>query len=1142
MEILVEREIIGYGAGATHTSILANTPIKPGSVKVWGNIGTENLSGVDDGANGISGDHIVSGSINYSDGVITVEFDQSIPAGNEVFVSYFYLSSGVSDLNKVQYVSQDFQTLSLDNLQFLRKYFPEDYNDYVAASMGMSLVDINTYARQNLFWNLNRKVTDFYFPTAKSPTNISILGRTLGYKARGATAAIVPIQVTLPDAPYGFAVTIQKPFAFQGPSGLQFEYRGTVPIVFAPGESQKTFDVREGETRTDNFISDGENGQVFKILGLEDGQYIEDGSIKIIIDGVEWTEYDLLPFEQVEAFETNLIASPPTIKFGDGVQGIVPSENAPISVEYVVCSGFAGRIASNSIEEPVVPLTANFENITVEISQPSASAGGDDPEDSRSITVNAPLFQKTQDRAITKQDYDYLCNNYPNVAKADAQIIRDVSSDVIMNGVFSSIESYLSNLRAADRYLAPRPQISKIVFDKNLIEDDIISIDIDATTYGVIFITDNLTTLQTLAGELQADPKIESAIVSECSEGNSIVLTGVANESFTINNETVIGGGVATVTITELTPPPNQEQQIALDLDMSEGNVFSLEYDSTLISVPYKSDTATALNEMAAAIRDFAEAPEASINETQSVPEQVQEIVFNKNFFKGNLIKFYVKDLSITEPVDTLVQVNFSTDNLTTFNLIKTKLEALSFIESVVVDPGNNKLDVHTYPVEPQLISNEIVAYIDAVGGTSYSNVLINFPVRPLSIKIRIGDAIATADGVGNISGSGITGSINYATGSISLDISGMAPAPSPGTPIYINYLYNSPSRTIEFTSIEVTLNTVTVDETARTINVVTDSTADLSLANGVVTPASPAAITSTEVQSMIEEDLGSVAGIANDIESQCSTLKEYLNANLSDGCRANTVQVSLLSKDAARKYIAPPQSLLDELKTYLEERKDAVHTISTVSGFDKVIEVDIRIEVEIGPNAIEDDVVNTINDALKKSDSQPYGLMIEREFNVSLYLSKLYDAVTANLEKDRDFTYLNAIIEGPALHSTQLQDDEHITIGNDGVSQIVAYTTKYQPIVENYVYIKVDGVTVAEDDGNEVISEVLGSSYTVLGSVHYQTGQIDFEITPAPASNESITVSYYKSLLDRRGNLICPEGHVLQYGLVNIDVIPRAL
>jgi hypothetical protein len=1136
-EILIEREIIGYGPGATHTTILANLPVKPGSLKVWGNIGTENLSGADNGANQITGDHIVSGTVDYSTGVITVEFDQSIPASNEVFVSYTYFKAGVSTLNRVRYVNQDFDSLTSDVTQFIRKYFAADYNDYISSSMGMALVDIVSYAKQNLFWYLNRKVTDFYFPTAKSPTNISILGRTLGYKAQGASPAIVPITVTLSDGPYSFPVTIQAPFAFEGPNGLQFEYRGTVDIVYAPGEVTKTFDVREGETRTDSFISDGTNNQVFKILGLDSDEYIEDGSVKVLVNGEEWTEYDLLPFEAVEAFETNLIASPPTVKFGDGVQGIVPSENFGISVEYVVCHGFRGRIASGTIEAPVVPLTANLENIDLLISQPTSSAGGDDPEDSRSITVNAPLFQKTQDRAITKGDYDWLSNNYPNVAKADAQIVRSVDSDVTLTGVFSEIESQVSNLRVADRYLTPRPQITTITFTKDIIPEDTVFLEVDGTPYTQTFDTDSQTTLEALATQIEAHAKIESAVLRATEYGNVLVLTGVADETFTITNEQVTGGTVAGVTVLQLSPPPAQEQRITLDADLFEGNVFSLEYDGNLLEIPYETSTEDAITAMGAAIEGFAEVPEASVNETQSAPRQIHEIEFNKDFYKGNLIKFYVKDLSLEEPVDTLVQVGFTTDNASTYALVAAKLAALSFIQLVTPDAGNKKLTVHTYSQIPQEISDEVIAYGDA-SNTVFTGTALNTPIKAGTFKIQVGAVVGVDDGLEVITGTGISGTVSYSSGAISITF---AAAPAAGAAIYINYNYFSSSRTIEFSSIEVTNNTVTVDTINRQIDVVTDGPNNLPITNAIVTQEASASVSDALTQSMIEEDLGSVASIATVIESQCSVMKEYLDVNMSDGCRANTVQVSVLSKDQARKYIAPPDSLLEELKAYLEERKDAVHTVNTVSGFDKVIEVDLRVEVEVGANAVEDDVVNKIDDVIKKSDTQPYGILVERDFNKSLYQSEVYNAITAVLE-EREYNYLNVIIEGPSLHSTQLISDEHITVGTAAPSQTISYTSDYQPMVESYVAIKVDGVTVAEDDGSGNISEVLGSAYTVTGTVVYSTGQLDFVLTPAPALNENVTVSYYKSLLDRRGNLICPDGHVLQYGTLNIDIIPREL
>lgn len=353
------------------------------------------------------------------------------------------MASALDSLNKVQYVEQDFSTAVDGVTNFIQTNYPDEYNDYVNANLGQALIDIVAYAKQNLFWYLNRKVTDLYFPTSISPNAISKLARNLGYKAAGASASEATLVVSLDDGPYTFPVTISKGFQFSGPNNTVWEYTGVVDIVYAPGETSKTFVVKEGESKVANFVSTGEANQVFSLVGIDENKFVEDRSVEVLVDGVPWTEFDIIPFDAINAFETNLISNPATIKLGDSVQGNIPAAGAGIEIKYRVISGFRGRIISGGITEPVFGLVAQFEDIAITVTQADPSAGGEDPEDIREIVVNAPLFQQTQDRAVTKTDYDFLSNTYPNVARADAQIIRGISGDITLQTLFQLIRSDL---------------------------------------------------------------------------------------------------------------------------------------------------------------------------------------------------------------------------------------------------------------------------------------------------------------------------------------------------------------------------------------------------------------------------------------------------------------------------------------------------------------------------------------------------------------------------------------------------------------------------------------------------------------------------------------------------------------------------
>jgi len=1152
-EVLIEKEIIGYGAGTSFVSTLASIPLKPRSVKVFVDYSTSVEQVTDNGLGQFIGTGI-TGSVDYSTGDIAINSSMIVPTDNQVFVSYTYFSQGVTELNKIQYVQQDFQTIVEGIIQFIKNNFPEELTDYQASNMAMALIDINAWVSQNLAWYLNRKVTDLYFPTAKTPNSISKLSRLLGYKARGASASIASLRVTLEDGPYAFAISVPVSFGFEGPRGLTFEYRGSTPIVFLPGEVVKSFDVYEGKTVTETYISNGATNQVFDLLQVGEDEFVEGGSIKIVIDGMEWEEKPIIPFELSEYFESDVISFPPTIKFGDGVQGLIPPQGSAISISYVICNGLNGRIAANSITDTVNPLVANFEVVPLIIEQPSASAGGDNPEDLRAITANAPLFQKVQDRAITKEDYDFLVGTFPNVAKGDASVIRSVKNDLTIQKFVEQCDLLLSQLRQADRYLLPRPQIVNLKFGADLFETCEVGVDIDGVTLTQAFDGDNATTLELLAEQIADEPNVASAVVASCDFGNVINVTAIAETEIVADNLAVTADSAPVVTKTEISVAPNQVWRLAFDKDFFFGNILNLTYSGVPITIPWEFSHVDMFERLAQSLAGFAEAPKASIVEISAPPNQVTEITFNKNLFAGcNVFIRMFKTIAGFDDEEITMNVAYIGDHDDTLELICSRLEGFSFINNASAAGGVMSIGTETRtPItQPenlgftngtskvfvfQLANRPVPWHTGAIGITpektllsktffvTYDGYVFGFEETKLVVELNVGGTVVGSVAITDVTLGEITFTFDQTIG---------VPPPTPGKSMgMIGYTYQAYT-SVKFSEVLVEINTVTYDTNARTIDIATDGSDTLTLTGESVSARTAPSLVAQEVQDMISEDLGSVSSIADEIDAQKKSLFSYLDNNLNDGCRANIVQVSVLAKDQSRKYVIPPPSLLTDIFNYLEPRKDVTHSVSVVSGFAYVIEVQMTVEVQVSGDAIEDVVVQKIEDAIKKSDAKPYGILVERDFNKSLYVSEVYEAINQYLEPE-DYNYLNVIIEAPTIHPTNLYELEVLSAGTGLAGQVVSTQINNIPIVRENVKILVDGVEVAEDDGLGNIVD-LGVGFGITGVLNYANGAISMTFTSPVVIGKPIQTTYFKSLIDGRGNLICPKDHVLQYGTVTI-------
>jgi predicted phage baseplate assembly protein len=103
------------------------------------------------------------------------------------------------------------------------------------------------------------------------------------------------------------------------------------------------------------------------------------------------------------------------IVFGNGLNGKIPENGAEIKATYIRSNGAAGNIAANKI--------TMFQNNTftgVRILSSSTATGGYDDESISSMKTNIPLMFRTQDRAVSLQDFKDLSLRISGVIKATA--------------------------------------------------------------------------------------------------------------------------------------------------------------------------------------------------------------------------------------------------------------------------------------------------------------------------------------------------------------------------------------------------------------------------------------------------------------------------------------------------------------------------------------------------------------------------------------------------------------------------------------------------------------------------------------------------------------------------------------------------
>ncbi len=107
------------------------------------------------------------------------------------------------------------------------------------------------------------------------------------------------------------------------------------------------------------------------------------------------------------------------LRFGDGINGMAPEPGTAFTATYRVGNGTAGNVARETIA--LIDLSGGPAGVTG-VTNPLPAWGGVDPETVDHVRQSAPAAFRTQQRAVTRADYQALATLYPGVQRAAATL------------------------------------------------------------------------------------------------------------------------------------------------------------------------------------------------------------------------------------------------------------------------------------------------------------------------------------------------------------------------------------------------------------------------------------------------------------------------------------------------------------------------------------------------------------------------------------------------------------------------------------------------------------------------------------------------------------------------------------------------
>jgi len=450
----------------------------------------------------------------------------------------------------LQYLKLDYQSQKDAMLQRIRDRWPQRWNDFLANSFGIVLVDIVAWALATLAFTVNRVAGENFIPTMTLRESAVRVGALTGYELRGPVPATLSCEAAIstafdrstgPDVVIAQGTLIRSSDTSALPYEVVQDYTimhgyvtpRTLVAVFSPilsgtnvintfmvltnGSSlatpvDSTIDLSAylsvGQDLIQIGVDDTVESNYYNITNLNaapgavsaysqivlntpwagttgryqvnvyerriqviQGQTVTDqfvapinttgysvmlsqtpvifGSIQVTVNGEPWTQAptigilnDLATVFQAKTYVTG----DTSVQFGDGIFGaLVPSE-AAISVTYRVGGGSAGNIGLNTISTTITGLVETISSpITVQVTNTtSVGQGGQDAETLNQARVNIPYYTRTNDRAVTLDDYQTIAQQYSNAQYGSVAYARSTvrTENALLEGNIVSIYAW----------------------------------------------------------------------------------------------------------------------------------------------------------------------------------------------------------------------------------------------------------------------------------------------------------------------------------------------------------------------------------------------------------------------------------------------------------------------------------------------------------------------------------------------------------------------------------------------------------------------------------------------------------------------------------------------------------------------------
>lgn len=301
------------------------------------------------------------------------------------------------------------------------------FSDYDFEGSGLSvLIDTLAYNTHYNAFYLNMAMNELFIDSAVKRESVVSLSKMLNYTPRSARAASAKINLTVNGvAGSPASLIIDRYTAFTSSiGGTNYTFYNLAPATIVPAGGVYSFsnlEVKEGTFVVSKFTVGAAPGPSEKFIIPNAG--VDTTTLRVTIQDIS-TSTATTTYTPFDGDITGITGSSLIyfleqnsqglyeVYFGDGILGSKLTTNQTVTLEYLVTNGAAANV-SDKVEQSfeISGTVEGYTDVTVTVTEKSNNGVAAETIDE--IRFNAPRYATTQNRLITKTDYEnYLKATY----------------------------------------------------------------------------------------------------------------------------------------------------------------------------------------------------------------------------------------------------------------------------------------------------------------------------------------------------------------------------------------------------------------------------------------------------------------------------------------------------------------------------------------------------------------------------------------------------------------------------------------------------------------------------------------------------------------------------------------------------------